>query len=138
MLIPLNRQSEILMRAKIRIINGVLNYVIAIFLIASPWLFSIHETVVGRFVLLLSGMASIAIGLVADYELGILKSIKYKEFLIANIILGIFLVISPAIFAFGENVFLPHVLLGSLQMIIPYFAYKIHFAKRRTFLPQYH
>ena len=126
------------MRAKVRIINGVLNYALAMLLIVSPWLFSIQDTVVGRLILLLSGMGSIAIGLVADYELGIVKSIKYKEFLIANIILGIFLVISPAVFAFGETVFIPHVVLGSLQMIIPYFAYKVHFAKRRTFLPQYH
>jgi hypothetical protein len=122
------------MKFKIRIINGILNYALALALVASPWIITIEEAVAGKLILVITGLILLTISLVSNFELGIIKSIRYKENLIANIIIGVFILLSPFLFGFFDISYKAHIFFGCVQIAMPLIAYRVHFKRRRSVL----
>jgi hypothetical protein len=125
------------MKQRIRIVNGIFNYFLAIVLIIAPWFLTPEEPLAAKLSLLIAGLLSGIIGLVSNYELGIIKAIKYKENLMANMILGTLLMSSPLLFGYYEFIYKPQLFLGLFLILLPYTAYKIHFVKKRNLQAQY-
>lgn len=98
--------------------HGVLDYIIAIALLAAPNLFGFAEyggaaVMVPRVL----GVAILLMALTTRFELGLLKIIPMPVHLMADVIGGLLLVASPWLFGFADlpaNAWTPHVIVGLL------------------------
>jgi hypothetical protein len=97
-------------------IHGMLDYAGGIALIAAPWIFGFSDVggaavavpvVLGILILLQS--------LMTDYELGVVRVIPLRAHLLADVLGGAFLALTPLIFGTtdeGLGGWLPHVIVG--------------------------
>lgn len=97
-------------------IHGMMDYLMGILLIVSPWLFGFHDGGAAQWVPIILGLGALLYSLMTDYELGLLKVISMKAHLTIDLIAGLFLAASPWIFGFADQVYLPHLILGILEM----------------------
>jgi len=98
--------------------HAALDYIVGILLIAAPWLFGFaDESTAATWISILAGVALIGMSMITDYEGGVLaRVIGMREHLIADLVLGVFLIASPWLFGFadeGTNAWLPFVLIGA-------------------------
>src|SRR5690606_25440288 len=63
------------------------------------------------------GAMTIVYSLATRYELGLFKMIPFRVHLILDVVSGLFLTASPWLFAFADEVYLPHVLLGAFELL---------------------
>jgi hypothetical protein len=104
------------MRLISRKVHGLLDYLVGILLIASPWLFSFYDGSTQTFVPIALGVAAILYSLITDYELGLTGVISFSAHLVLDTCSGIFLAASPWIFGFSDQVYVPHLVLGLLEL----------------------
>lgn len=96
--------------------HGVMDYLMGMLLIASPWLFDFARDGAETWVPVILGAGAIIYSLLTDYELGISRTISMRTHLTLDLLSGIFLAASPWIFGFNEYVYLPHLILGILEI----------------------
>lgn len=96
--------------------HGYMDYIMGIFLIASPSLFSLDLNAVESTVFYVAGAAALLYSLATNYELGLIKIIPMKGHLMLDILSGIFLAASPWIFGFSDLVYGPHLVLGIIEV----------------------
>jgi hypothetical protein len=92
--------------------HGLLDYVMGVILIASPWLFGFYNGGIEAIVPIVLGLSAITYSLITDYESGLVDVISFSTHLILDLVSGLLLVASPWIFGFSEGVYIPHVALG--------------------------
>jgi hypothetical protein len=97
-------------------VHGVLDYLMGIVLIASPWLFNFADNTAAQWVPIVLGIAMIVMSLCTNYELGAVRVISMRTHLIIDVIQGLFLAASPWLFGFSEEVYLPHLILGIAEV----------------------
>jgi hypothetical protein len=97
--------------------HGVMDYVMSVFLIALPWLFNFARGGAETWVPVIIGAATIVFSLITDYEYSIAKVISMRTHLRLDLFSGMFLAASPWLFGFKEFVFLPHLILGILEIV---------------------
>jgi hypothetical protein len=96
-------------------IHGVLDYVMGLLLIASPWLFGFeHERYVAHLPIIL-GAGALAYSAVTRYELGVIRVIPMGVHLALDIAAGALLMLSPWLFGFSDRVYAPHLIFGILE-----------------------
>lgn len=96
--------------------HGMLDYVMGILLIASPWIFGFADNDTAKWIPIIIGIGSLLYSLMTDYELGMSKMISMKTHLTLDTVAGIFLAASPFIFGFSDDVYAPHLILGILEI----------------------
>ena len=98
--------------------HGVLDYLMGILLIASPWIFGFSDTNndAAKWVPVVLGVGALLYSLLTDYEMGVSKTISMKTHLTLDMVSGIFLAVSPWIFGFSDEVYVPHLILGLLEV----------------------
>ena len=62
------------------------------------------------------GAGAILYSLMTDYELSLNRSIPMKTHLTLDLMSGILLAASPWIFGFADDVYLPHLILGVIEI----------------------
>jgi hypothetical protein len=62
------------------------------------------------------GVGVILYSLITDYELSLAKKISMKTHLTLDVLSGVSLAASPWIFGFNDYVYLPHLILGILEI----------------------
>lgn len=92
--------------------HGVLDYLMGIVLIASPWLFGFDNGGAAQFVPVVVGAVIVVMSVFTNYEMGWLRSVPMPVHLTIDVIGGLFLAVSPWIFGFADLVFLPHLIFG--------------------------
>lgn len=97
-------------------IHGIMDYAMGLLLIISPWLFGFADGGAAQWVPIVLGLGALVYSMITDYELGLLKIISMKVHLGIDLAAGIFLAASPWIFGFSEEVYLPHLILGILEV----------------------
>lgn len=97
-------------------VHGILDYLIGILIIASPWIFNFHRGGAETYVPVLLGAGVIFYSLLTNYELGLIKKITMPMHLGLDILGGAFLAASPWLFGFADYVFLPHLIFGILEI----------------------
>lgn len=97
-------------------VHGVLDYLMGVLLIASPWIFGFAGDGAETWVPVILGASTIVYSLLTDYELGVYRTMSMRSHLTLDFISGAFLAISPWVFGFKEYVFLPHLVLGLLEI----------------------
>jgi hypothetical protein len=98
--------------------HGYLDYIVGLLLIAAPWIFNFNRGGVETWVLVALGAAAILYSLFTDYELGIIRKIPFKTHLILDALHGVILAASPWLFNFSDYVYLPHLLLGVMEILV--------------------
>lgn len=99
-------------------VHGILDYVSGALLIALPWILNLNKYGYESFVLIGAGVLTLVISVLTRYELGVLKRIPMRNHLITDAITGVCLVLSPWVLDFNDVVFLPHVILGLLELAV--------------------
>ena len=97
-------------------IHGTLDYLMGILLIVAPWLFGFADGGAAQWVPIILGLGTLLYSLITDYELGLLKVVSMKAHLMIDLLAGIFLAASPWIFGFADEVYLPHLILGLVEI----------------------
>jgi hypothetical protein len=97
-------------------IHGVLDYAMGALLIALPWLLGFAQGGVESWVPVAVGAGAIAYSLFTDYELGVVRRIQMPVHLWLDGAAGLLLAVSPWLFGFDQQVWMPHLILGILEM----------------------
>jgi hypothetical protein len=96
--------------------HGVLDYLVGVLLIASPWIFGFADNDTAKWIPIILGVGALLYSLMTNYEMGMSKTISMKTHLLLDTVSGIFLAASPWIFGFADDVYLPHLILGLLEI----------------------
>ena len=96
--------------------HGVLDYMMGLLLIASPWLFDFATGGAEQWVPVAVGAMALVYSLLTNYEMGAVRTISMSTHLTLDLLSGIFLAASPWIFGFADTVYLPHLILGIAEI----------------------
>jgi len=101
--------------------HGMMDYVIGVVIVASPWIFGFaDESSTAKWTFVVIGVVLLATSLMTNYELGLMKLVPMHVHLWADAIAGIVLALSPWIFGYaddaGSNAWLPALAIGLLEL----------------------
>lgn len=99
-------------------IHGILDYLLGAILILAPWIFGFADGRAEATIPIVLGLAVIAYSLFTDYELALVRKIDMRTHLMLDIVGGIFLAVSPWLFGFSQYVYLPHLIVGILEVVV--------------------
>lgn len=97
-------------------IHGIFDYLIGALLILAPWLLDFSDAGAGTWLPVILGAGVIAYSLLTDYELGVLRQIPMSVHLMLDLGGGVLLAVSPWIFGFADEVSVPHLIFGLLEI----------------------
>jgi hypothetical protein len=97
--------------------HGYLDYLVGVLLIAAPWIFDFYRGGAESWVPIALGGLTIIYSLFTDYEMGAIRSIPFRAHLTLDVLSGIFLAASPWLFNFADYVYLPHLIVGILEIV---------------------
>jgi hypothetical protein len=97
-------------------VHGILDYLVGILLVASPWLFDFARGGAETWVPVVLGAAAIVYSLLTDYEMGAYKALSMRTHLTLDMISGVMLAASPWVLGFSDRVYMPHLILGVLEI----------------------
>lgn len=97
-------------------IHGMLDYLLGALLVASPWLFGFADSEGARWTPVILGAGVVLYSLFTDYELGAVRKLQMPAHLLLDALGGVFLAASPWILGFDERVWMPHVVLGLVEV----------------------
>ncbi len=94
--------------------HGVLDYMMGAILILSPVVLGLEGA--ARTVPMILGLSGVLYSLCTNYELGLFKLIPFRAHLGLDLLSGLLLALSPWLFGFAERVWVPHVILGLVEV----------------------
>jgi hypothetical protein len=97
-------------------VHGILDYAMGILLIVAPWLFGFAAFGAETWVPNILGVATIGYSFFTAYELGLVRTIPMRTHLALDAASGVFLAVSPWLFGFAGLVYLPHLILGLVEI----------------------
>jgi hypothetical protein len=103
-------------------VYGFLNYVLALTLMASPWLF--HFADLGRaalFLPLIFGWLQLIMAIFSRHEWGFIKVFPVSMHCFLDVIGGSFLLASPWVYGYASHIFAPQLILGSIAFLLGIF-----------------
>ncbi len=98
-------------------VHGVLDYVVGAMIIAAPWLFGFSHVEAAKWTTLSAGSSALLYSLCTNYEMGAFKLLSMNAHLVIDILSGLLLMASPWLFGFADEMWLPHVLIGAVEVI---------------------
>jgi len=99
-------------------VHGVLDYLVGAVLIAAPWIFGFADNGPAMWVPIAIGAMTILMALITDFELSVAKIIPMRVHLMMDIAAGLLLAASPWLFGFAEHVYLPHLVVGIMELAV--------------------
>ncbi|MBW3539789.1 MAG: hypothetical protein KY476_05925 [Planctomycetes bacterium] len=97
-------------------VHAVLDYAMGVLLIAAPWLFMFYTGGAETWVPVVLGVGVILYSLCTAYELGAVPAISMRTHLGLDAGGGLLLAVSPWLFGFAGIVWVPHLILGLLEL----------------------
>ena len=97
-------------------VHGFLDYLVGLLLIAAPWLFNFARGGAETWIPVILGAGALVYSLFTDYELGAVKRLPMRAHLGLDFVSGLLLAASPWLFGFSDFVWVPHLVLGVLEM----------------------
>ncbi|WP_207425819.1 SPW repeat protein [Pedobacter sp. SYSU D00535] len=104
------------MRFISRKFHAVLDYMAGIILIAAPWILGFADVEAAKWSAVIVGVLILVMSFITDYEGGGKKVLPMSGHLTMDVIAGIFLAASPWLLNFDEQVYLPHLIMGILEI----------------------
>ena len=97
-------------------VHGVMDYMMGILLLASPYLFGFATGGVKQWLPMILGLAMLGMSLLTRYEWGAVRLIPVPVHLVIDGLSGALLAVSPWLFGFAGIVYLPHLILGIIEL----------------------
>ena len=97
-------------------IHGIIDYGMGVTLLCMPLLLNLNLDTLQSNVFFSMGTTLLVYSFMTKYELGFLNVIPINIHLMLDVISGIFLAGSPWLLGFASEVFLPHLLLGLIEI----------------------
>jgi hypothetical protein len=97
--------------------HAVLDYLSAVALIVSPWALHFNESKSASAIAVIGGILIIIMSIATDYEGGILRRIPMRMHLNIDLVFGVLLAVSPWLFGFKHEVYVPHLAIGLLAIV---------------------
>ena len=97
-------------------VHGMVDYAMGALLIVAPWLLGFAAGGAETWVPVILGFGAIGYSLFTDYELGLVRRIPMRTHLGLDAGSGVVLAASPWLFGFAELVYLPHLILGLVEI----------------------
>ena len=99
-------------------IHGLLDYLTGLLFLAAPWLFGFAGETddIATWLFVVLGAGVLLYSLFTDYELGLVRKLPMPVHLTLDLGGGILLLVSPWLFGFADEVWVPHVLFGLLEV----------------------
>jgi hypothetical protein len=114
-------------------IYGVLNYIVSLTLIASPWLFGLVDiSSAALFLPIYIGWLQLIMAIFSNNETGFIKQFPMQIHLVLDVLMGFVLMVSPWLYTFSSRAFWPELLFGGLLFCLGIFT------KRSPFLSKAH
>ena len=117
--------------------HGMLDYVVGIILIISPWLFDFSDVSAATWVVVVAGVLALLQTVMTDFEAGIIHKIPMKTHLMTDFVLGVILALSPWIFGFVERVYAPHLIFGVFSILASLTTHRVPSETYRRLHPQH-
>lgn len=89
---------------------------VGIVLILSPRIFGLESGSPEAVVPVTFGWAALIYSALTRYELGLIKVVSFRTHLALDLMSGIFLAASPWLLGFAERVWVPHLMLGCVEI----------------------
>ncbi|KQR71190.1 hypothetical protein ASF92_07325 [Pedobacter sp. Leaf176] len=86
-------------------------------MIVLPFVLGFAEIIPAAICFFIASASTLVLSLFTNYELGIWKRLPMTFHLDMDMVLGLCLAISPWLFGFHEQVFLPHVIMGLFAIV---------------------
>lgn len=99
-------------------LHSMLDYLLGIFFILSPWIFMFGKDVFEAGSPIIIGILLIAYNLFTNYNYSLAKLVPFRYHLMLDMAFGFVLAISPWILNFADIVYLPHVFMGAVLMLL--------------------
>lgn len=97
-------------------VHGILDYLVGALLIVAPWLLGFAQGGAETWLPVVLGAGVIVYSLLTDYELGVVKTIPMPVHLGLDAGGGVLLAISPWLFGFAGIVWVPHLIVGLIEI----------------------
>lgn len=99
-------------------VHGLLDYLFGILLVAMPWLLKIGDNNAETLVFVIAGVVTIIYSMYTNYELGAWPYLSMSTHLVIDTIQAIVLAASPWIFGFADDMYIPYVAAGVLELLV--------------------
>ena len=110
---------------------GVLNYIIALTMIASPWLFDLVHVSSAAFLMpMYFGWLQLIMAIFADNEISPIRKFPMQMHLTIDVMVGFLIAVSPWLYTFSSKAFWPQVLIGGLLIFLGLFTKKSPFTTK--------
>ncbi|ASU32258.1 SPW repeat domain-containing protein [Mucilaginibacter xinganensis] len=112
-------------------VYGVLNYILALTLIAAPWLFNLVDiSSAALFLPMYIGWLQLIMAIFSRSETGFIKQFPLTIHFVLDVLMGFVLMVSPWLYTFSSKAFWPELLLGGLLFLMGIFTDKSPFTTR--------
>jgi hypothetical protein len=98
--------------------HGVLDYLVSILLIIAPWVLGFAGNNTATYVPVALGLVTVMYSLLTNYEWGAVKVISMPMHIMLDFVSGVLLAASPWLFGFSNYIFMPHLVVGILEILI--------------------
>jgi hypothetical protein len=98
--------------------HGIMDYLVALVLIAAPYLFGFANGGPEQVVPQALGAVVILLSLLTAYELSIAKLIPYRVHLGIDVVQALFLLVSPWLLGYADRIWWPHVLVAIVEIVV--------------------
>lgn len=96
-------------------VYGVLNYILSLTLIASPWLFGFNNvSSAALFLPMYIGWLQLIMAIFTNNETGFIKQFPIRIHFVLDVLMGFIILVSPWLYTFSSKVFWPQLGLGGL------------------------
>ncbi|HVW94786.1 MAG TPA: hypothetical protein VHA56_02290 [Mucilaginibacter sp.] len=111
-------------------VYGVLNYIVALTMIASPWLFGVvHVSNAAIFLPMYFGWLQLIMAIFANNEAGFLKQFPMTIHSVIDVVMGFVIMVSPWLYVYSPKLW-PQVILGAVLFLMGIFNKKSPFTTR--------
>jgi hypothetical protein len=100
-------------------IHGILDYLTGGLLLVAPWVFGFANGGIAQWLPMVLGAATIGMSLLTRYELGVVRIIPLRVHLAVDVMAGLVLAVSPWVFGFASLVWVPHLVVGIMEIVVP-------------------
>jgi len=117
--------------------HGIVDYIVGIVFIIAPWAFDFSDNSYATWTMVIAGIVVLGQTIFTDFEVGIVKKIPMKSHLMMDFGLGVILALSPWMFNFADEVYVPHVIGGIFSILASLTTHRVPSTSYRTAHPQH-
>jgi len=97
--------------------HGIIDYLWVAIMITAPFFLGFATVIPAAACFFIAALSVFLLSLFTNYELGVWKRLPIAFHLDMDIVLGFTLVISPWLFGFYNQIFLPHIVMGAFSIV---------------------